>query len=64
MTAGRSDLIDVACDLVYETDGAYLVRDGDRKVWIPKACSEWAAERGRFGTLTLPEGVAVDKELI
>lgn len=64
MTSGRSDLVDIACELIHQTEKALLVHDGGKQVWVPKACAEFVAERGRFGTLTLPENVAHEKGLI
>lgn len=49
-TSGRSDIVDIAAELRRETSpgdpdsGAYLIFDGTREVWVPKA---WMAlEKG------------------
>ena len=55
-----SDLIDIEVVLKHETELAWLVDDGDVKpVWIPKSQAEFDGE-----TLTLPEWLALEKELI
>ncbi len=55
-----SDLIDIEVILKHETDSAWLVDDGDEKpVWIPKSQAEFDGE-----ILTLPEWLAMEKELI
>jgi len=55
-----SDLIDIEVVLKHETELAWLVDDGDEKpVWIPKSQAEFDGE-----TLTLPEWLALEKELI
>ena len=62
---GNSDLIDIEVDLKHETDKAYLVSDGDREVWVPKSqCEFEMSDTPPYGTLTLPEWLAEDKELI
>lgn len=61
MTTGRSDLIDIACELRGETEKAWRVFDGARTVWVPKSQCEFDADSG---TLTMPEWLAKDKELI
>lgn len=60
MNSGRSDLIDIAADLKYETPKAYLVTDGTTEVWLAKSL----VERNDDGTFTMPEWVAKDKGLI
>jgi RNase P/RNase MRP subunit p29 len=60
MSSGRSDLIDIAGEIVHETERAVLFFDGTRKVWLPKA----AVEIGDDGTVTMPERLALEKELI
>jgi hypothetical protein len=61
MTAGRSDLIDIAGMLRHETERAWLVDAGGAKpVWLPKS----QVEQNGDGTFTLPEWLAREKELI
>ena len=66
MTAGRSDLIDIAAELRRTTehpDGtpkAYLLFDGDREAWVPAA----HVEDNGDGTFTMPEWLAADKKFV
>lgn len=61
MVSGRSDLIEIACTFIHQTDGAVLIHDGARRVWLPKSAIE--IDRAA-GTVTLPESLALEKELI
>jgi hypothetical protein len=54
------ELIDIACTVLHETDKAYLIDDGARKVWLPKS----QCEKNEDGTVTLPMWLAKEKELI
>lgn len=60
----QSDLIDLSVLFVRETEKAWCVDAGGKKdVWLPK--SQCQLERGvRVDTLTLPEWLAKEKELI
>jgi hypothetical protein len=58
---GRSDLVDIAGELRRETDKAFLVYDGSKEVWLPKALVEHDLAEGTF---TMPEWLAMDKGLI
>ena len=63
----KSDLIDITVCRHAETDKAVLVSDdGDKAnaVWIPK--SQCEIDEGQCGyiTITLPEWLALEKELI
>ncbi len=61
MSADRdARLCDIAAELRHETAAAYLVFDGAKKVWLPKS----QVERNDDGTFTMPEWLAVEKELI
>ena len=55
----RSTLVDVEVKLVHQTDFAYLVDNGDVKVWIPKLACELYD-----GVITLEEKLAIDKGLV
>ncbi len=59
----KSDLIDISCKLIAETDRAFLVSDdgGKTKHWVPKSQCEYDEDSN---TLTMPEWLAKDKELI
>lgn len=60
MTAGRSNLVDITAKLVHQTDGAFLINDGKRKAWVPKS----AVEDNGDGTFTMPESLAIEKDLV
>jgi hypothetical protein len=55
----KSDLIDIAAELIGETDKAFHVDDGDHRVWLPKSQVERDGQ-----TFTLPEWLAKEKGLI
>jgi len=64
MSYGKSDLFDIAVELVHQTDKAWLVNDGtlcadDNKpvnVWVPKSqCELERNSDGKTWTLTGPE---------
>lgn len=59
MTTGKSDIIDIYCDVLLETEKAILVENGNNKVWLPKSMVEFEDD-----TVTLPEWLAIDKGLI
>lgn len=60
MITGRSDLVDVTADLRGETDAAYRIDNGGVTVWVPKS----QVEMNDDGTFTMPEWLALEKELI
>ena len=60
MTSGRSDLIDIAGEVRVDRDASILFYDGDREVWLPKSQIEINGD----GTVTMPEWLAQEKELI
>lgn len=58
----KSDLIDIACIIVTETEKAYLIDHGAKaKVWVPKSQCEYD-ENDK--TLALPKWLAKDKGII
>ena len=59
MSTGKSDLIDIACEVRHETEKATLIFDGTKEVWLPKALVEI-----EDGEATMPEWLALDKGLI
>lgn len=54
-------LIDIDGEVVGETDLAYRFNDGAKMVWLPKSQVEWNID---YQTMTMPEWLAMDKELI
>jgi hypothetical protein len=53
-------LFDFAATLKHETDGAFLVNDGDNDFCLPKKLTEDNGD----GTFTLPEWLAVEKGIV
>ena len=60
MTSGSSDLVDIACTIVHQTDRGILIDDGTRQAWLPKALTEVNDD----GTVTVSEWLAKHKGLI
>lgn len=60
----RKELEDVTVELLHQTDRAWYVDDGNKKVWIAKSLGEM--ERNTDGTwcLTAPIWLLKDKELL
>lgn len=59
----RDEMIDIACEVMRETDKAVLVSETGEKddgVWLPKS----QIEINDDGTISLPEWLAMDKGLI
>ena len=63
----RSELVDITGELRHETKpgdpdaGAYLIYDGSKEVWLPKAAVEYDKDEGVF---TMPRALAMAKGLI
>lgn len=55
----KSDLIDMAAKLQAETDKSWMLETENGTAWIPKSQAEFDGE-----TLTLPEWLAIQKELV
>ncbi len=55
------ELIDIAGEILGETDKAYRFYDGIRTTWLPKSQCEWDADEK---TMAMPEWLAKEKELI
>lgn len=61
MTAGRSDLVDLAGTILSETDKAFRIDFGELEpVWPPKS----QVEDNGDGTFAMPEWLAKEKGLI
>ena len=59
--------IDIEAGLLAETDMAWLINDGDIGIWIPKSqceCEDPDPEIDGIYTFTLPEWLAIEKELV
>lgn len=55
----RNDMIEIACEIVHETDRAVLVNDGDIEVWLPLSQVEVTD-----ASVLLPEWLAEERGLI
>lgn len=60
----NNKLFDITVDLVFETEKAWQVDDGDKKVWIPKSIGEMDKNTDGTYCLTAPEWLLKDKGLI
>ncbi len=65
----KSDLVDIACIVIHETDKGVLIDDGTKQVWLPKAqCEIHVDGRNPDGTdalvAVMPERLAKEKGLI
>ena len=56
-----TNLVDIDAELLRETAAAYQIGYGDVIVWVPKSLVEYDE---RSSTFTMPEWLAIDKELI
>lgn len=60
-------LIDIACQVVRETEKAWGITEADdgTVIWVPKSACEWHPIPGKFvGTMVMPEWLAKEKGLI
>jgi 6-phosphogluconolactonase/glucosamine-6-phosphate isomerase/deaminase len=53
-------LVEIAAEIIHETEKAYLLFDGARKAWVPKSVTQ----DNEDGTFTMPERLAQEKEFI
>jgi hypothetical protein len=67
----RSDLIDIACEILIEKPKAIGIADGtddeegkQRLFWLPLSQIEIERGHGRSATVTMPEWLAQEKGLI
>jgi len=51
-------------EIVRETDGAYLVGDGDQEVWLPKSQVAIIDKKEGFSFFSIPQWLAEEKELV
>lgn len=56
----RSDLVDVAAEVLLETEKAFRIDAGFGPEWVPKS----QCERNGDGTFTMPERIAREKGFI
>ena len=61
----KAHLVDIECTIKHSTEKAVLVNDGRIDAWLPKNQIEIDhGSHGKTVTVTLPEWLAIDKELI
>jgi len=61
----NKNYIEISGQKKHETDRAILFFDGKKEIWLPKSQIEDLEERGKGVIIvTIPEWLAVDKELI
>jgi hypothetical protein len=58
--SGRSDIVDIACEIRAQTDRAIQIYDGTVTVWLPLS----QVEIGDDGTVAMPEWLATEKGLL
>lgn len=58
----KKELTDLKYDsIVHETEKAYLIDFGGKKVWLPKSMIEVDIDTM---TVTMPENLAIEKEIV
>lgn len=60
MAKQNSEVIDIAAEIMIETDAAWRLYDGARKEWVPKS----QVENNDDGTFTMPTWLAKEKGFI
>lgn len=61
MSDHDSKLVDIAAEIRHQTDRAFLIFDGAKEVWVPKALVEYDT---RDKVCTMPEWLAMREGLI
>jgi len=56
--------VEITGQMKYETDKALLLFDGKKEVWIPKSQIEGMEREKNMIIITIPEWLAMEKELI
>ena len=58
-------MVEIACQVIMETERAYQIDDGATKCWVPKSQVEWHPDDAKGnGTMVMPEFIAKEKGLI
>jgi hypothetical protein len=61
----RHDEVEIACELVHETDRALLINDGRQEVWVPRSqILDQKEKNGVLESITIPEWLAEEKDLV
>lgn len=69
MRMNPTETIEIACEVLRETDKAWLIYDGAREVWIVRSqISDYMQENGLFGrkvtSIFIPVWLATEKGLV
>lgn len=59
-TSGRSDIVDIACEIRAQTERAIQIFDGKTTCWLPRS----QVEIGEDGTVAMPFWLAHEKGLL
>ena len=59
----KSDLVEIPCQVIRETDLAVQINDGAKKVWLPKSQME-IQHNGHETVAVMSDRLAKEKELI
>lgn len=63
MRSGK--FIEIAVEVVAQTDKAWLVSDGTQQVWIPRSqIDDYCEEKGKVTSIFITEWLATQKGLI
>lgn len=57
----KRELVDIAGEILFETELAYRFDAGDRTEWIPKSQCQWDQDEQ---VMTMPEWIAKEKGFI
>ena len=61
-----SEIVEIAADIVHETEAAWLIFDGTKEVWLPKSQCSFTPSRGDnlHGVFDVPIWLASKRGLI
>lgn len=60
---GRGPLVEIAAELVRESERAFCINDGGGETWVPKSLVQHDAG-SNHSIFTMPEWLAIERELI
>jgi hypothetical protein len=60
-----SEDIEIECEVLRETEAAYLIHDGNTEAWIPKSqISDISEGLGQITSIFIPEWLAEKNDLL
>ena len=60
-----SEDVEIECDVLRETEMAYLIHDGKVEAWIPKSqVSDTSESGGNIDSIFIPEWLAENNDLL